>query len=187
MQLIGNNIVLRTVKIADAHFILNLRLDSTLSKHISRTDNDVKKQIDWIEQYKLREKQGLEYYFIVVDRKRAIDIGTIRLHDFSGDQFTSGSYILKREAPYHLFIETYQICLDYGFEKLGFENCFFAIRKNNQKYINFNLMFGSQKCGQDEKTLFFRLSRDMFKAKRAKMLSLIQLSVKDVRYRIIGD
>jgi hypothetical protein len=48
----GKNINLRVVEVVDAEFILELRLDEGLNKHLSYVENDVIKQRNWIKNIK---------------------------------------------------------------------------------------------------------------------------------------
>ena len=49
---------------SDAEFILSLRTNPMLSRFLHSTDNDVEKQKIWIRNYKERERNGTDYYFI---------------------------------------------------------------------------------------------------------------------------
>ena len=58
----GKNVNLRLVNESDAEFIINLRIKR--GEFLSQTDPDIKKQKDWISQYKIRENNKKEYYLI---------------------------------------------------------------------------------------------------------------------------
>ena len=51
----------RLVVESDAEFILSLRTDTFLTRFIHSTENNLEKQIEWIRNYKEREKEGREY------------------------------------------------------------------------------------------------------------------------------
>ncbi|GHT19299.1 hypothetical protein AGMMS4957_03240 [Bacteroidia bacterium] len=57
----------RFVDVRDAAFILELRLNERLARFLSPTGSDVKAQEQWIERYKLREKNNDEFYFVFCD------------------------------------------------------------------------------------------------------------------------
>ena len=59
----GKNISLRLVNIEDANFILYLRLNQ--GSFLSKTNPSLDLQKEWIENYKEREKNKEEYYFII--------------------------------------------------------------------------------------------------------------------------
>ena len=67
---------------------LDLRLDNRLNQFMSRVDNDLNKQIEWIRDYKKRPE---EFYFII-ESKNKEDYGTIRVYDIKGDSFCWGSW-----------------------------------------------------------------------------------------------
>ena len=54
----------RLVTEEDVDFILSLRTNKELTKFIHPTDKSHEKQIQWIRDYKIREQEGREYYFI---------------------------------------------------------------------------------------------------------------------------
>ena len=56
----------RLVEEQDAAFILSLRTDPKLSRFLHPTENDEEKQRAYIRGYKEREKQGKDYYFILL-------------------------------------------------------------------------------------------------------------------------
>ena len=90
MLIEGKNTNLRLVEIEDAEFILNLRLDQTKSRYISKVENDLTKQINWLKDYKKRESEKKEYYFIIEDKVHE-KYGVVRLYDFIDDSFCWGT------------------------------------------------------------------------------------------------
>ena len=54
----------RLVEEKDAGFILSLRTNPKLSRYIHNTDDSLDKQRQWIRDYKKRELEGKDYYFI---------------------------------------------------------------------------------------------------------------------------
>ena len=44
-------------------------------------------QVEWIQNYKEREANKLEYYFIIEDKLTKEKYGTVRLYDFREDSF----------------------------------------------------------------------------------------------------
>ena len=49
---------------ADTEYILSLRADKELTKFIHQTDNDAQKHLEWFKNYRIREAEGRDYYFI---------------------------------------------------------------------------------------------------------------------------
>lgn len=68
---------LRNVRPSDAEFILSLRTNGALNKHISATPGGVAEQKMWIERYLERFDKGEEAYFIA--EYSGVPRGTIRI------------------------------------------------------------------------------------------------------------
>ena len=54
----------RLVKEEDASFIYKLRTDPVLSRYIHDVQGGVDGQVQWIRNYKKREEDGTDYYFL---------------------------------------------------------------------------------------------------------------------------
>lgn len=75
------HIKLRLANVEDSDFILNLRLDPELNRHVSEVENDVEKQKQWMLSYKERERNRSEFYFII-ESIQGTPYGAVRLYDF---------------------------------------------------------------------------------------------------------
>ncbi|EES4636298.1 GNAT family N-acetyltransferase, partial [Escherichia coli] len=96
LSLFTKNTKLIPVEINDAEFIYSLRIDSRLNKHISTINGTVIEQAEWIEDYKKREENNEEFYFIIKRTDNDEKIGTIRLYNITKDDgFCWGSWILN--------------------------------------------------------------------------------------------
>ena len=65
MRLEHKSIYCRLVQPSDAYFILSLRMNEKFNKHLSKVDNDLEQQSNWLIEYKKREvqkKRVLFYY-----------------------------------------------------------------------------------------------------------------------------
>ncbi len=60
---------LRLINEFDVDFILFLRLNPNLNKFLSVVNGARNEQLDWITNYKQRENDGVEYYFIIMDKQ----------------------------------------------------------------------------------------------------------------------
>ena len=56
------NIYLKEVNIKDVNFILKLRTDKVLSKYLNYTENNKKKQLQWLKKYFKRREKKDEFY-----------------------------------------------------------------------------------------------------------------------------
>ena len=157
----AKNTILRLVEESDAQFILDLRTKEK-AKYLSKTDNNLDNQINWIKNYKIREKDGKEYYF-VIENKESERIGLVRAYKIEDDSATSGSWIMldgvKTEATLEGVLLLYEFILEY----LGKEKIFFDVRKDNKKVWRFHKSYGAVQIDEDELDYFFEFSKDSFK------------------------
>ena len=157
----GKHIILRLVQESDAQFILDLRTKEK-AKYLSKTDNNLDNQINWIKNYKNREKDGKEFYF-VIENKENEKIGLLRAYNIEDNSATSGSWIMldgvKTEATLEGVLLLYEFILEY----LGKEKIFFDVRKDNKKVWRFHKSYGAVQIDEDELDYFFEFSKDSFK------------------------
>ncbi|EEQ4420936.1 GNAT family N-acetyltransferase, partial [Escherichia coli] len=107
LSLFTKNTKLIPVEINDAEFIYSLRIDSRLNKHISTINGTVIEQAEWIEDYKKREENNEEFYFIIKRTDNDEKIGTIRLYNITKDDgFCWGSWILNDDKMKSSAIES---------------------------------------------------------------------------------
>jgi RimJ/RimL family protein N-acetyltransferase len=154
----GKRTNLRLVRIEDAEFLLSLRLDPKKNRHLSQIDNDLGKQTEWLKNYKKREKDKAEYYFVIED-KIGTPFGSLRLYDFIKDSFCWGSWILKDNRPNYMAVESALLVYEFAFYSLKFNNCHFDVRKENTKVIAFHVRLGSRITSEDDLNFFFDYSR----------------------------
>lgn len=161
----------RLVEKSDAAFIVGLRVDPRLSKHLSYTDNDIAKQEEWIEQYKKREKQGLEFYllFETIDQK---PLGVVRLYNFKGDTYTSGSWLVSPDSDELVAIKSDLFAAYFGFEVLKFDYCYIDIRKENTKVIRYHKRYFKQ-VDEDAEHLYLLMDKTAYEKKKAFLLPII--------------
>ncbi len=159
----GKNINLRLVLLKDAKFICELRQNK--GKFLSKTSAKISEQKRWIRSYKEREKEGVEYYFIIESKTKEA-FGSVRLYDFLDNSFCWGSWIIKDGAPFSAGIESALCVYIYGFECLGFTKSHFDVHKQNTQVVAFHKRFGAKIIKEDELNYYFTLSKeDFLKAK----------------------
>jgi len=161
----------RLVNENDSQFILNLRTDPNLSKYINSTENDIEKQINWIREYKIREKNGKDYYFIYSQNGEYI--GLNRIYNINGKVGTSGSWVCKPNIPYELTWLTVVIIREIFFEVLNLDIDIFDTRKENKKVIRMHHLLGAHKIYENEIDVFHYLTKEDFKKSKPKFLQYI--------------
>ncbi len=153
----GKTVHFRLVELSDANFIHSLRTDLTFNKHLSVVTGAVKDQEKWLLNYKEREKNNAEYYFIICRNDNDESVGSVRLYDFKGgkDSFCWGSWILNENKTKSAAIESALLVYDLAFNKLNFKSCHFDVRNANDKVIDFHLKMGAVQTGKNEIDSFF--------------------------------
>ena len=162
---------LRPVDINDAEFIIKLRNNVAINKHISPTSDKLSDQIEWIKGYKEREKKGLEYYFLTeVNGER---FGTTRLSELNNEIFELGSWVFSKESPSGVSIKADILTKEVGFDYLGFEFCKFNVRKANTNVLKYHLHYNPIIVDEDELNIYFNLSKTSFNINKTRFLKLL--------------
>jgi len=156
-------IILRLAKISDAKFILELRTDPKLKKYISYTDNNISKQVNWLKNYKKRELERKEYYFIIENNKKE-RFGTYRIYNMESNSFTIGSWLCRSNSPPNVAIKADILCKEFGFYQLNRQICKFDIRKGNKKVIAYHKMFNPDLIDENEWNFYYKLDRKNYKS-----------------------
>lgn len=158
MLISGKNINLRFVTENDAEFIINMRTNTNKNKFLSSVDNNIEDQKTWIREYKKRETQKEEFYFII-ESKTHEKLGLVRMYDFKEIQnkrsFCWGSWLIKEYAPKTTAIESALQIYEFGFHTLGFDRSHFDVRKGNDKVIAFHQRFGAKIIDENALDYFF--------------------------------
>lgn len=172
----------RLVEESDAPFIVNLRTDARLSRHISTTSGDVEVQRQWLADYQLREAQGIEYYFVI--EFEGHPIGTDRLYHIEDGHFTSGSWVFSPDAPLGASILGGIICKEIAFDLLGMEYDLADIRKENKSVVKHHLTYKPTQIGEDELNYYYRLTREQFEAGKLRHIAQCSKIMElDIRQR----
>ena len=167
MIIYGKNINMRTVEIEDAEFIYNMRQNQNKTKYLSKVTGTVESQKEWIKNYKQREEEKKEFYF-VIESKDKEKLGLVRMYDFQDESFCWGSWLIKEDAPKTTAIESALQIYEFGFYSLGFEKSHFDVRKGNDKVISFHQRFGAKIVDEDELDYFFNFEKSDYEKMKEK-------------------
>ncbi len=154
----GKNINLRDIELEDAEFILQLRLNESKSKHISKIENDLEKQIQFIKNYKINNK---DFYFII-ENKNQERLGTVRIYNIINSEFCWGSWITIPNAPKFCAIESALLIYKFAFFEKGFELTKFDVRKDNYSVNDFHQRMGSKIYDEDELNFYYIYTKEDF-------------------------
>mgnify|MGYP005956926121 CR=1 FL=1 len=166
----GKYVNLREVELDDAPFILALRCDEKKSRFLHKTENNLEKQIEYLKRYKTLDD---EWYFII-ENKQNEPLGTSRIYDVCGTQYTPGSWLMKDGSLPEETLEGSLLAGQMAFEVLGFEKSFFDVRKGNKKVIRFHLSGGAKIVGEDKENYYFEATKEN------------HLKMKQIRYEMLG-
>jgi len=167
MILCGKNINMRTVEATDAEFIYSMRQNEAKTKYLSKVRGTIEAQKEWIGNYKQREKDKKEFYF-VVESKDDEKLGLVRMYDFKENSFCWGSWLIKEDAPKTTAIESALCIYEFGFYTLGFEKSHFDVRKGNNKVIAFHQRFGAKITDEDALNYFFNFEKKDYEITKEK-------------------
>jgi hypothetical protein len=163
----------RLVDVEDAEFILLLRNNKKLSKHLSPTSTDIEVQKSWIKNYKIREKNGKEFYFICLSPDKKFKLGLNRIYNFNREKFEIGSWLFSKqsEAGNSIICDLFSRTL--AFEVLNFNICVFEVRKENKSVVNYHRRFSPKIVNEDDLNYYFELDFPNFEKQRNKLLNIL--------------
>lgn len=167
----------RFVNEEDSEFIVNLRTDSQRGQFISSTDASVEKQREWIRDYKKRESQGTDYYFMF-ETLSGERLGVSRIYEIKKETFQTGSWVFKKDSPFGAAILGDIICHEIAFELFPDGVNLHDIKKANAPVNKYADIFNPQFIFETELTRYFINRRENYlkykDAYLAKFLPLIE-------------
>ena len=168
----GLNINLRLIQPSDAAYVHGLRIDARYNTHLSEVTGTVEDQRLWIKDYKSRESDGQEFYY-VIERKDGKRCGLVRLYNVEADQFTWGSWILDDNKPPKAALESAVLSFGVGFEILGCQTAHIDVRIQNSHAEAFYRRLGMVEYRRTDEDIFFRYARATFTNDKAHHLRVL--------------
>ena len=172
----AEGIKMRLIEKSDSKFIIDIRTNSKLGQNISWTSSCIETQINWIEEYKKREAEQKEFYFIFED-SNGKPWGTVRLYNLTENCFTVGSWICLPHNKDKIAIKAWLLCVEFGFENLGLKVCEFDVRKKNISVLYYAYLYKPIVIKEDELNYFFTLDKEKFYKNREKIIQLLNLKM----------
>ena len=152
----------------DAEFILSLRTNPELNRFIHATSSDIENQRQWIRDYKKREMDGVEYYFIY--SKDGPPFCVNRIYGINGDEGTTGSWICALKTN-PVDVLTTSIVLYYiVFDEIKLRRVLFDTRKDNLSALKVNRALGGVCIDETDKDYFFQLIPSKYHAVRNDLI-----------------
>jgi hypothetical protein len=162
----------RLVDETDSEFIVSLRAMEKLSRFLHPTESNVNNQIEWIREYKRREADGLDYYYIFEDDLQR-RLGLSRIYNIHDDDVTIGSWIFRPDAFLGTSILGDIIVKEIAFRDLKKNTCLFDVRKGNIHVINYHMTYHPKRIGEDDLNYYFELDRQSFDQGKKRYLKLL--------------
>lgn len=151
-QIVGKTLVFRDAVVADAAFILSLRLDERKSRFLNKVSPAIESQRTWLEQYESSKDQA---YFVIDYEGQAI--GTVRLYAPQAESFCWGSWILADTRPQHAAMESALMVYAYATAHLHFTGAHFEVRKGNERVWRFHERFGAFRISETDEDYLYRI------------------------------
>ena len=163
---------LRLVNESDAEFIYQLRTNPKLAKFLNPVSGTVEDQRNWIKEYKKRETEGNDFYFVDVDPDNVNKAGLVRMCNFTGPTFESGSWVYLPDLDLNRAILGDILLKEIGFDILDFEYCVFYTEKNNKSVIKYEQIFSPEFIQEDDRFYYYKISKGNFNLNKRKILKI---------------
>jgi RimJ/RimL family protein N-acetyltransferase len=176
----GPRLRLRLVTPEDATYIYQLRTSPDYNAHLSTIRGTIEDQRNWLERYKQREAEGLEYYYMI-ESISGVSCGLVRLYNVTDQCFTWGSWILDHNKPPKAALESAVLSMGIGLGHLELRKAFIDVRLQNSKAIRFYRRFGMREIGADKQNLYFEYTKSTFEADKWRHFRVVAGEAIDVK------
>jgi hypothetical protein len=157
---IGKRIQLRSSIEEDAAFILSLRLNPLLNKHLNATSPDVEDQKRWINM--VYNKPG-DYNFTIMDLQ-GNRLGAVAIYQIDEQErtFNWGRWIIHPDAPMYTALESAILIYHVAFDILNMKKALSDVRIENKNVVKFHLSYGARIYRESELDIFYEFGKDQF-------------------------
>lgn len=163
----------RLVNENDVDYILSLRTNKHLSRYIHKTDDNREKQIEWIRNYKKREQEGREYYFIYFHNGEPVGVNRIyNIFEYYG---TIGSWICNPNNETEVSLATYLLMFELMYDHIKLDITLFDVRKENKHVWKLHKVLGAQLVGESDLDYYFTLNKATYYKNREKIINILNL------------
>jgi RimJ/RimL family protein N-acetyltransferase len=155
----GYGFRLRPIQDQDAPFILSLRQDSELGRHLHPTPGGVEGQVAWLQNYYARPG---DYYFVIERRTCRTPEGVISIYDIhsGGASGEWGRWILKKGSL--AAVESAWMIYRCGLDVLGLSDVYCRTLADNASVVSFH-----DSCGPSARRVianYFNINNQLFDA-----------------------
>lgn len=136
----GYNYRLRPIKLSDAEFIVEVRLeDMNRNRFIHQISPDVQSQISWLENYFMRNG---DYYFVVENRLTGNAEGLISIYDENDGCAEWGRWVIKKGSL--AAAESVYLLYKIAFEQIGLKELYCRTIEDNKQVVSFHTSIGEK-------------------------------------------
>lgn len=151
-------IEVRLADLGDSLFILSLRR-SKRGQILHSTNSDLEQQIEWMKEYKKREKKGEEYYLIYSYEGKPFGVNRIIEIDYNKKSCEGGSWLCSEDTPFERAFATLVIVNEIKFEIIGVDYSLGYTAKKNKQIQKLGKLLGWEVTGETEKEIFYRCDK----------------------------
>lgn len=164
----------RLVQESDAEFITALRSNAKLGRYIHANSGDVEAQKQWTREYKKREAEATDYYFIFFKEDKPIVLCRLYNIDWVHLTYTSGSWLSVPGTDYEAVMTCSVIMGEIAQDILGLLVDIYDVRKGNAQVLNFHRKIAcAMQYGETELDYLFMSTPETRKnSKLRKLLGL---------------
>lgn len=166
--------MIRFVEEEDASFIVKLRNNPSLSRYLNSTSVNIDDQVNWIRNYKIKEKNNKEYYFIIFEN--GIRKGLYRLYNINNVSITIGSWLFDSCEYKYLPILTDLLMWDIVFYGLNKPVILFETHKGNRSVIQYINLKKSFLYNEDELQFWYLLKSSDWEASKMNVMTFFGIS-----------
>ncbi len=176
----GITIVLREAEVRDSAFILQLRTDEKKSRFLHKQENDLQKQIKYMENY----KQKLNEWYFVIEDKEGNPLGVNSIYP------TYNAFALRNNLAFYEIgrwimrdgVSFLQVLESDFLTKRAFYEIFkcddrhvFTLYPQNREVLNFHLKFGAKRVGmcEEEGLEVLLFTKESYEESKGVVLSLL--------------
>lgn len=156
-------LIFRLVNESDADFIVSLRTDSKLGRFINKTDNSIEKQKKWTREYKIREDNNQDFYFLFSGLD-GTKYGVCRIYNINivEGYHSTGSWLFSSKAPFGAAFLGDIITHEIAFDLFPNSKYRFDIDKENANVARFAMSFHPTIIGETGHSFSYENTKENF-------------------------
>lgn len=140
IRAMGYGYLLRPVRLEDAQFIIDVRLeDQSRNQFIHKISPDIKQQEEWITKYLKREG---DYYFVIENILTKKQEGLISIYNVSDGRAEWGRWVIQKGSM--AAVESVNLIYKIAFEKLNLYELYSCTVEDNKAVVSFHKSIGQK-------------------------------------------